>query len=212
MKKRRKDWQEILLQRKLRREYRIVENIRLHRQKKLMQRFFYQTSSQQIGGNKCSSDSYTVRLHVHQKNPWPLRLPAFPCWPQKPFTLETEEDTFLDWMSWKQTREQRIFCLLLLVFTDVSRENTFAHLCTKDKTGNKSGRHVFACSAYQSGCLLFRVLISLPVTFSWNNCHISLMLVDHIEIYVHTCIQICHICKDHKDISTKKKCLKLSRK
>lgn len=57
-----------MLQRKLRRQYKIVE-IRLHRQKKLMQRIFYQTSSQQIGGNKCSSDSSTVRLHVHQKKP-----------------------------------------------------------------------------------------------------------------------------------------------
>lgn len=44
---RRKDWQEILLEGKLRREYRIAENIRLHRQKKLVQRIFNQTGSQQ---------------------------------------------------------------------------------------------------------------------------------------------------------------------
>lgn len=34
----------------------------------------------------------------------------------------------------------------------------------------------------QSGSLLFRILISLPVTFSWNNCHISLMPFDHVDL------------------------------
>lgn len=129
----------------MRREYRTVESTRLHRQKKLVQRIFYQTGSQQVGGNKYSSDSSTVRLYVHQKTPGLFAYLPSPAGPKS--SSPWKQRKIPSWIGCPENRpEQWVFCLLLLVLTDVSRKNSFTHLCPKDKTGNKGGSHAFASS------------------------------------------------------------------
>lgn len=157
-----------MLQRKLRREYRIVE-IRLHRQKKLMQRIFYQTSSQQIGGNKCSSDSSTVRLHVHQKkNPGLFAYLPSPAGPRSPSPWKQRK--IPSWIGCPENRpESSGYSACCFLCSQMCQGRTLLHTFaprTRQEIKVEDMSLPLLYLTCQSGSLLFRVLISLPVTFS----------------------------------------------
>lgn len=130
---------------------------------------------QSASRRKYSNDSCIVRLQVHQKTSR-CCFPARPCWSQKPFTLKMEKDNFLSQMSCPDNRPESSdysFCCFLC--SQMWGEDTFIHLCTKDKR-NKGGSRVFPSSlscmlvwgCFFKSSTFLRLPISLPVKFSAN--------------------------------------------
>lgn len=156
---------------KLRREYRIVESTRLHRHKKLVQRIFYQTGSQQIGGNKYSSDSSTVSPRVHQKKtPGLLAYLSSPAGPRS--SSPWKQSNIPSWIGCPENRPEssgNSVCFFLC--SQMCQGRTLLHTFaprTRQEIRVEAMTLPLLYLTCQSGTLLFRFLISLPVIFSWK--------------------------------------------
>lgn len=156
-----------------------MASIRVHRERKLVQRIFILTSNRR----RYSSDSCFITVQLHQKTSWSC-FPACLCWPQKPFALGTGQGNLLGQVYGQNSKPENSdysFCCFLC--SQMWREDTFTHLCTKDKMRNKGGCPAFptslffmaVCSCFFNPSHMLGLSTLCQLIFQQINCDILLI-------------------------------------